>query len=207
MIGVEKMEEDEINYRTLRQIQQTEKNSPLLSDLKTNFYVDLSKYLEELTNRFKNESSSQKQTLLKDEIQNTQKIAINIYELREKKILLAAMSKARGGNPDKNNMINIEKNLFDSILNILKKTRDEFLKEESTEKKNNSEIKDEPKKPEKTDETNKNTNPIVIVTESIPEFIGTNEKKYNLRKNDVLSLPDDMCDMLSRRGVVKKIES
>ena len=201
------MEEDDINYRTLRQIQQTEKNSPLLTDLKTDFYLDLLKYLEELKNRLKNEPSSQKQTLLKDEIQNTQKIAINIYELREKKILLAAISKARGGEPDIKNMTNIEKNLFNSILNVLKKTRDEFLKKESTEKKNNTETKKEPKKPEKNDVTKKNKNPIVIVTENVPEFIGTNEKKYNLRKNDVLSLPEDMCDMLSRREVVKKIDS
>lgn len=201
------MDEYEINYRTLRQIQQTEKNSPILTDLKTDFYLDLVKYLEELTNRLKNESSYQKQTLLKDEIQNTQKITINIYELREKKILLAAISKARGGNPEIKNMTNIERNLFDTILSVLKKTRNEFLKKDSTEKKNNSETKKEPKKPENTDLTMKNKNPIVIVTENIPEFIGTNEKKYNLRKNDVLSLPEDMCDMLSRREIVKKIDS
>ncbi len=200
------MEEDDINYRILREIQQMEKNSPILSELKSAFYLEISEYLEELTDRLQNESSSQKQTLLKEEIQNIQKIAINIYELREKKILFAAISKARGGNPDIKNMINIEKNLFDSILNVLKTTRIKFLKKQSIEKKN-IEPKEEPAKPTNPEEIQKNSNPVIRVTEDMPEFIGTNEKKYNLRKNDILSLPDDMCEMLYRRGVVKKINN
>ena len=94
------MEDDEINYRTLRKIQQMEKNSPTLTDLRPDFYENLSEYLKNLDNRFECESSSQKQMLLKDEMQNTKKIATSIYEQREKKVLLAAITKARGGNPD-----------------------------------------------------------------------------------------------------------
>ncbi len=198
------MEEDEINYRTLRKIQQTEKNSPILTEIKSDFYLDLSEYLENLKTRLQDETSSQKQTLLKEEILNTQKIAENIYEQREKKILVAAISKARGGNPDLKNMINIEKNLFDSVLNIMIISRKQFLKKESIEKKK-IEPKEEPPKPKKSEEKQKNSNPIVRVTHDMPEFIGTNEKKYNLRKNDILSLPKDMHDMLCKRGVVKKI--
>ena len=198
------MEEDEINYRTLRKIQQTEKNSPILTEIKSDFYLDLSEYLENLKNRLQDETSSQKQTLLKEEILNTQKIAENIYEQREKKILVAAISKARGGNPDLKNMINIEKNLFDSVLKIMITSRRQFLKKESIEKKK-IEPKEEPPKPKKSEEKQKNLNPIVRVTQDMPEFIGTNEKKYNLRKNDILSLPKDMHDMLCKRGAVKKI--
>jgi len=198
------MEEDEINYRLLRKVQQMEKSSPILTEIKSDFYFDLSEYLESLKNRLQNETSSQKQTLLKEEIQNTQKIAENIYEQREKKILVAAISKARGGNPDLTNMINIEKNLFESVLNIMITSRKQFLKKESIENKKTEPSK-EPIKPKKSEEKQKNLNPIVRVTEDVPEFIGTNEKKYNLRKNDILSLPKDMHDMLCKRGVVKKI--
>lgn len=200
------MEEDEINYRSLREIQQLEKNSPILIELKSYFYMDLSKYLIELEKRLQNESSSQKQTLLKDEIENTKKIAINIYELREKKILFAAISKTRGGNPDIKNMLNIEKNLFDSLLNVLKKTRIQLFKQEPVEK-NTIDSEEKPAETKNLEEKQKNSNPIVRVTEDIPEFIGTNEKRYYLRKNDVLSLPDDMCEMLNRRGVIKKINN
>ena len=200
------MIEDEINYRTLREIQQMEKNSPVLTELKPDFYLVLSQYLEELSKRLQNEPSSQKQTLLREEIQNTQKIAINIYEQREKKILLAAISKARGGSPDIKNMINIEKNLFDSIMSTLKTSRSQFLKKESNEK-NKKEPKEEPVKLENNKEKSSNTKPIIRVIEDIPEFIGTDGKKYTLRKNDLLTIPNDMCDMLYNRGVVKKINN
>jgi len=195
------MEEDEINYRTLRKIQQMEKNSPSLTELKTGFYKDLSEYLENLNNRLKKEESSQKQILLKDEIQNTKKIAINIYEQREKKILLATISKARGGNPDLKNMEDIEKNLFESVLDLTLKSRKKVLETETGENKSNDAEPVEPK-----EEKQEKSNPIVRVAEDVPEFIGTDEKKYNLRKNDAISLPEDMADMLSKRGVVERMK-
>lgn len=200
------MKEDEINYKILREIQQLEKKSPTLTEIKSSFYFEISKYINELNNRLKNESSSQKQTLLCGEIENIQKLSFNIYELREKKILSAAITKARGGNPDIKNMTNIEKTLFESILDVLNKSREDIFKKESIEKKTNQ-PEQKIVEPEKVEEKHKNPNPIVRVTENVPEFIGTNEKRYNLRKNDILSLPDDMYEMLHRRGVVKKINN
>ena len=200
------MKEDEINYKTLREIQQMEKKSPTLTEIKSSFYFEISKYVDELNDRLKNESSSQKQTLLCGEIENTQKLSFNIYELREKKILSAAITKARGGNPDIKNMTNIEKTLFESILDVLNKSREDIFKKESIEKKTNQ-PEQKIVESEKVEEKHKNPNPIVRVTENVPEFIGTNEKRYNLRKNDILSLPDDMYEMLHRRGVVKKINN
>jgi DNA replication factor GINS len=200
------MQEEEISYKILREIEQMEKKSPTLSEIKSAFYFDISKYVEDLNNRLQNESSSQKQTLICGEIENIRKLALNIYELREKKILSAAISKVRGGNPDIKNMINIEKELFESILNILNKSRIQVFKKDQNEKKNN-EPEEKIVEPKKTEEKNKNSNPIVRVVENIPEFIGTNEKRYNLRKNDIISLPEDMCEMLQKSGVVKKINN
>lgn len=199
------MEEDEINYRTLRKIQQMEKNSPVLTELKPDFYNVLLEYLKNLDNRLDRETTTQKQILLKDEIQNTKKIATNIYEQREKKILLAAISKARGGNPDLKNMIDVEKNLFDPVLNLMLDSRKKIIEIKTKENKSNDTKTVEPEE-EKTEEKQENSNPIVRVTQDIPEFIGTDEKKYNLRNNDVVSLPEDMSDMLSKRGVVEKIK-
>ena len=200
------MDEDEINYRILRKIQEMEKNSPILTSIDNNFYVELKKYLDILDNRLKDESSSQKQTLLKDEISNTKKIAKNIYEQREKKILLAAVTKARGGNPDLKNMIEIEKNLFNSILNLMENSRKHLFEEDSRKNKTVEPKKNETKEEPKPVLNESNTNPIIRVKEDIPEFVGTNEKKYNLRKNDILSLPEDMSVMLLKRGVVEKIK-
>jgi DNA replication initiation complex subunit (GINS family) len=200
-----KMEQDEINYKTLRKIQQSEKNSPILTELKSNFYFELSDYLENLNKRLENESSSQKQVLLKEEIKNTLNIATNIYEQREKKILLAAISKARGGNPDIKNMADVEKDLFENILDNMNKLRKKILKIKSNEINKNDAKPIEKREDEKSNQNNDNKNPIIMITKNIPEFIGTDEKKYNLRKNDIISLPEDMSEMLSKRGVADKI--
>ena len=201
------MDEDELSYKTLRRIQQMEKNSPGLTDLIPGFYNALSDYLGKLDSRLNDESSSKKKMILEDEIQNIKKIVVNIYEQREKKILLAAVSKARGGNPDLKNLESVEKDLFDSVLNLMLQSRGQLLEQEV--------VKNEAKKEQKIvesdikndqDECHSNSNPIMRITEHIPEFIGTDEKKYNLREGDIVSLPENMGKMLSKRGVAKEIE-
>ena len=192
------MDED-INYRYLRKIQQSERDSPVLTKIESNFYTSLSNYLKDLDGRLEKDSSSQKYNLLRDEIQNTKKIASNIYEQREKKILLAAISKARGGNPDLNNLVDVERELFDSVLKLMKQSREQLFIVKKKEENTTSEVKDN------KNEEKDNSNPIIRVTEDIPEFVGTDTRKYNLSKNDVLSIPKDMSDTLSKRDAAKKI--
>jgi len=200
--------DEEINYRTLRKIQEIEKNSPVLSELNSDFYNTFTRYLKNLDKRLILEKSSQKQILIRDEIENTKKIGISIYEHREKKILFAAISKARGGNPDLKNIIQDEKNLFDSIYELLLKSRKSALEIEKLngDKKNKvEELKDIPIDKNKTEVKQENSNPIIRITQDIPEFIGTDGKKYNLRKNDIISLQDTMSNMLIKRGVAESI--
>ena len=200
--------DEEINYRTLRKIQEIEKNSPVLSELKPDFYKAFIGYLKILNKRLDLEKSSQKQILIRDEIENIKKIGINIYENREKKILLAAISKARGGNPDLKNIIQEEKILFDSVYDLLLKLRKSALEiEKLPEEKVNNNIKlDEiPVNKNKNEEIQENLNPIIRITQDIPEFIGTDRKKYNLKKNDIISLEDNMGNMLIKKGAAEKI--
>ncbi len=197
------MDEEGINYKTLRKIQQTEKTSPTLTSIHQSFYNDLSEFLKNLEDRFEKESNSQKQMLLRDEIQNTKKIANNIYEQREKKILLAAISKARGGEPELKNLVDEEKKLFDTTLETMNETREKILNKKTENKENPTE--ETPKVEEKKEEQT-NINPVVMVTNDIPEFIGTDANKYVLKKGDVLSLPGDMSDTLSKRGMVKEVK-
>jgi len=199
------MNADEINYKTLRRIQEMEKKSPSLTRIEPNFYNDLSKYLENLDDRLGKELSPQKQMLLKVEIRDTNKIVTSIYEMREKKILLATISKARGGNPNLKNLVDVEKDLFESTLELMTQMRKQVLEKKSkgsTEKEKTVESKKEDEK----NEGQENSKPVVRVTKSIPKFIGTDIKEYNLRGGDVLSLPADMRDMLLKRGVAKEIK-
>lgn len=201
---MDKEMDEEINYRILREIQQSEKKSPKLSNIKPGFYKYLSEYIQKMEKRLEKEDSTQKKKLLEDEIENTRKIAENIYEQREKKILLAAISKARGGHPNLENLVEAEKNLFDSILEKMKKTREDVFKiEEEKEEKEDKKSENSKKEDKKKLEHEK---PVILIKKDIPEFIGTDKKKYNLKQNDIVSLSKDMCEMLSKRDVANQLK-
>jgi len=195
------MDQEDINYKTLRKIQQQEKTFPLLTKIYRDFYQKFSEYLKNLQRIAEKEENSQKIKLFDDEIQNTKKIAFNVYELREKKIIQAALSKVRGGKPDLKNLLEIEKRLYDSIVKQIIVSREEIL-EQKLEKK--TDVKSAPETGKK--EKKSNTNAIVRVTQDTPEFVGTNMKTYSLRKDDVLTLPKEMSEPLLKRGVVEQIK-
>jgi DNA replication initiation complex subunit (GINS family) len=195
------MDEDDISYKALRKIQQQEKTLPLLTRIDQNFYKKFSEYLTNLQRIAENEENSQRIQLFNDEIQNTKNIALNIYELREKKIVQAALSRVRGGKPDLKNLLEIEKKLFDSLVEQIIVSRKEIL-EQKIEKK--IQTKSAPETGEK--EKKPNTNTIVRVTQDTPEFVGTDMKTYLLRKDDVLTLPGEMSTPLLKRDVVKQIK-
>jgi DNA replication initiation complex subunit (GINS family) len=210
------MTKDEISYRLLRKIQQIEKNTPVLTDLDNDFYTNLEKYLSDLNTHLKSESDEHKKKLIDEEIINTKKIIINIYEQREKKILLAAISKARSGDPDLKNMVSVEKAFFDSILNLINTFRENILENKKTiyEKKiEQQEIKNITEEKRIDENKNKinilknnNSNIISRVIKDIPNFVGTDTKNYTLKNNDIVSLPKDMQEMLSKRKVIEKLE-
>lgn len=219
------MEEDkEINYRTLRKIQQREKKTPFLTKLYSEFYQDLQEYMDTMKKRLNEEKSETKINLLKDEIENNKKIILNIYEHREKKLVVAAVTKARGGDPDLKNMLPQEKTLFNSIIEILKTKRNEFFEKETKEKKDDEqkeEKKEETQKTEEkpveesdkendseeeTSERKSNDYPVIRVIKDMPEFMGTDKRKYFLKKDDILSIPENMADMLEKRKAAEKID-
>ena len=199
------MDSDELSYKFLRRIQQLEKNSPMLTNIDSDFYYKLSDYLNSLEMAAKNENDPQKNKLINDEVQNIKKIANSIYDLREKKIVQSALSKSRGGKPDIKNMLDVEKTMYDSIVELIMQSRRNIFNKKSSESNKNNKTITKPKNKKNYREI-KNDRYIVRVTKDIPEFIGTDMKKYNLKKDDVLSLSEEMTVPLSKRGVIKQIK-
>jgi len=109
------MKVDDTPYRTLRKIQLSEEKYPLLTKIDKNFYSQLAEYQ-------KNPDG-----LSEKEIQDIERIFYSVCELREKKIVKAALSKIRGGKPDLKNMLDEEKKLFDSIVATLLQSRKNFV--------------------------------------------------------------------------------
>ncbi|MFO8078296.1 MAG: hypothetical protein R6U21_06620 [Thermoplasmatota archaeon] len=216
------MDDEEISYKTLRKIQQAEKNSPQITKINKEFYQDVTRFLHELETRLGKEKKPQKQMLLAEECQNIEKIIRNIYEQREKKIMLAAIAKARGGNPTIKTLLPEEKTFFDELYHnvvlfrkkIFKQNQEEedHIKHESESRPvpeksdNGSAVKKEKGKEEQKNKQNQsNTHPILRIVDDIPPFVGTDNNTYSLYKGDILSLPEDMADMLLNKKVAVKI--
>jgi len=200
------MNNEEINYKTLRKIQQIEEKTSVLSDINPELYQKFSEYIENLNLRLKNETNNQKKIILINEINNTKKIIENIYNQREKKILLAIMSKVRGGNPNLKNLIKSERILFDSIQKTVIKMRKQIFEKQIIKK--SSEDENNNKKLKNNDHNfKKGKNKIYLLKENIPEFIGTDEKRYNLRKDDIITLPKKISELLIKRKVIKELKT
>ena len=221
------MDAEEINYKTLRKIQQAERQSPVLTRIEHHFYKDVSIFIKGLHTRLEGETQAQKKMLLHEELQNIEKIARNIYEHREKKIILTTISKARGGNPSLKNMIKEELQFFDEIYRLILSARSSIFEQKaptsrvtkSTE--HDDTIKPSPSKTMKKEQKNSEketktlpstsphqtiTHPIIRITDDIPTFIGTDKHTYHLRKADVLSISPDMADMLVKRKAAELIK-
>jgi DNA replication initiation complex subunit (GINS family) len=197
------MEKEEINYKTLRRIQQAEQTTAGFTKIDILFYQDLSKYLKNLENSVKDEKNPQKLKLFSDEIVNTKKIANSIYELREKKIVRDALSTVRGGIPELRNLLDSEKKFYDILVEQITGSRRQILEEPTL----HAIKKHHESPPGITQQKNEpNTNPIVRVIEDTPEFVGTDMKTYSLRKEDVLTLPKEMGTPLLKKGVVKQVK-
>lgn len=196
------MNSEEMDYKVLRRIQQLEQKSPSFSKINKNFYQNLSKYVRHLNENLKKEENEQKIKLYKEEIQNTNKIAQSIYESREKKLVQAALSTVRGGKPDLKDILDIERKLYDILVKNITTIRENIFKGDSYQEEKNSQINTEPA----DSLPSKNKNPIIQVTKTIPEFVGTDLKTYSLRKDDVLSINEEISEPLQKRGVVKQIK-
>jgi DNA replication initiation complex subunit (GINS family) len=196
-------EHEEISYKTLRRLQQGEQTASVLTKINVNFYQDLSAYIKTIEQSVEHETNPLKLKLFADEVQNTKKIANSIYELREKKIVQAALATARGAAPDLRNLLDIEKKLYTALVEQIAVSRKEIFEEPidrlSKKQSASSPTVDQPMR-------DPNTNPIVRVLEDTPQFIGTDEKTYSLRKEDVISLPREMTEPLLKKGVVKQVK-
>jgi DNA replication initiation complex subunit (GINS family) len=198
------MDIDKLNYKTLRKIQQIEEKTPALSKINPELYINFSDYIKNLNLRFKNEINEQRKIILKNEINNTKKIIKNIYEQREKKILIAIMTKVRGGEPNLKNLVNAEKILFESILEIVIRQRQQIMDKKVIK---NNLVNDNRTNIKIVEKKVKNeNNKIFLVRDNIPEFIGTDTRKYNLRKDDLITIPKNTSELLLNKRVIKEIK-
>ena len=102
-----------LTYSKLRNIEQSEKMSSSLTSVGIDFYQEALEYIRELEEKIEEERlkdpASRKLLLLSDELRNTKRVLNNIFERREKKIIMAALLAARMEKKAPENMTREEK--------------------------------------------------------------------------------------------------
>ena len=125
-------EEEEFDYPTLVNKWRRERGATALTKMDGHFYEAFDRHLKQLREDYTREHAvnpaTPKVLILQDELMNLQRVRDDIYDLREKKIVTAAVIAARGGNPDRGNMTKEEDILFDEVLRVLRDARRNLLR-------------------------------------------------------------------------------
>ena len=112
-----------MNYEDLRKYQRMERNASSLAELDPKFYSNLNELIKEYKEKYESTRSIEDAKVL----DNIQKIALDIFERREIKILSKAIKSARSGVKE-DKLVEIEIDLFDKTVCLVKENRVYFEK-------------------------------------------------------------------------------
>ena len=125
-------DEEEFTYQSLVNRWRKERSATALTRMDGHFYEAFDQHLRELREEYQREHTANPATpkvlILQDELMNLQRVRDDLYDLREKKIVTAALVAARGGNPDRGNLTKEEDLLFDELLRVMRDARRNLLR-------------------------------------------------------------------------------
>ncbi len=204
---------EEITLERILQVYREESQKKALSRLEPDFWERVQAYVEALEGDLKKESSrdpnSAKAALLRDELKKVLKRREQIYQYRERKMALMVTSAASGASVDTSPLTRLEERSFKALLEVLEGGRsrafgmaveEEREAKEEAPKETKKEVKRERKKPAKA--VKEKT--LVRILEDVPPFLGL-DMTYKLRKEDVVTLPDEVAKVLISKGKAERI--
>lgn len=172
-----------LTFDKIRDLERAERESKQLQRLPENIIEETKDYLRK-KERMKQSSSDIM------ELENVKNTIKRFFELREKKIVDAALYTAKTGMPVEN-FTKEEEKLFYALIDDIKKYREILF----------SELQKEP--------VIKQKKIVYKVRRTLPEFVGPDMNTYKLSENDVLqldALPKPLNDFLLKKGIIEKIE-
>lgn len=201
------MVEVNITYETLFDLLRREKNRAELQTLEKDFYKQVFEYVNakaaSLDTPSATTSASEKEKL-NIQIRNAKKIIKELYELREKKIVLLAINKVKTGSMliNTQSLLTNEQELYGQTADLLKKYKTKTLHFNPE----NIEVKKEPTQSEKPKtQTEKDKYEIEFIT-NLPKFVGQDGKIYGpFEKNKTQQLPAQIAKLLIEKNKAKRI--
>jgi len=179
-------QQEAITYEYIRKIQREEQHDVKLSKISDDFYKKAKKYLEQKRKLTKKKTDRSSQL----EVENIQRVLEDVFNRRETKILQKAVFSTRTGIPVQN-LIKIEEKFFRQLVELLKYQREKTLNILTKKTKEKEEAKLQKLK----------------FTQDIPEFVGSDLKKYGPFKSDEEGeIPLENAELMIKTGNAKKVE-
>lgn len=193
-----------ISFETISNAFRKERDSHVLQPLPRDFFEKAKEYLarkrgeldsaKARAGRFSNKLVKQHE----NELDNAMMAINQLCELRDKKIMILALSQSRITEKADLELTPEEKVMFDGVLDLVKKKRMQIFGEEVR-----FEV-EEPKKEEKKAE--KPAGKEVEFMEDTPKFLGLDLKSYGPYKaGDRVNLPDELIELLVSRGKARLV--
>ena len=115
-------EEETITFEFIRKIHREEQREAKLTRIPEDFYEKARLYLEEKRKL----AEKQKDKGASFEVRNVERLIEDIYNRRETKMIHLALITARTGIPPQN-LLEVEKEFFESLVDMLRKQRERVL--------------------------------------------------------------------------------
>lgn len=210
------MSEVNITYETLFDLLRKEKTRDELQKFDENFLNDVMDYLKEKkalleSLKTKNDlfaAGEKKRTEVQYE--NIIKIISELYERREKKIIMMALDKSRASASvvDTTALMKEENVLYQNLVELFNSFRRGILCNILEAKRICVELPKAIEMPEEEEkkEEQKSDKKKVKISEFVPKFVGTDLKEYGpFEAEDEAELPDDVAELLIEKGSAEPI--
>lgn len=214
-LKVQESKEVAITFETIYEILRREKNKEDLQRVDNDFFKDVLGYLKEKQQIY-NDSlkktdlfsiSEKENTSL--QIQNIKKILKELYDRREKKIIEMALirSKTKSNIIDTSNMLEEEKALYNSLIDVLNNYRENILNSIIEMKYISKPVFIvEDTKEEISPKSNLSVTKLRFL-EQVDAFIGKELEEYGpFKPNDVAYIPNELANIVLNQGRAVKSE-
>jgi len=208
----------EMTYEELMSVHRQESKQTSLVKVSSDFYKRTASYLDALNQRIseKRSDSMDISGMLHNQLKTAKEKSTEIYESRMRKIALMAMTAAFGSEARLDNATPEENEAFVTLKTFFiehcRKTMSAECEAGNAEKET---VIAEPKKvpatpatetpaPSAEKEPEKSEIIIVRILEDLPAFAGT-DKNYHLAKEDIISLPRNIADILLKHNKAVEI--
>lgn len=197
-----------MDMKTLMEIYRRERTSPYLQDVGKDFYRQLEGYINEIYSKYEEHSKRgeiSKLTVLLDEFKNMKAIINDLYELRERKILLNALYYVKSGEEVAvENLTSEEEAMLKQIATILGEHRSSVLEKIISEK-----AAAEMRMPETKEKqaTLKEKMITIRMLKDLPPIVGVDGRVYGaFKEEDVVTLPEPNALVFINQGVAEQIK-